>query len=936
MARDLKLEVVLQAIDRATRPIRAITQSSSGLGRQLKDTREHLKSLEHLQRQATGFKKYQEELQSTGTELQQARDKLGAYQRAMESHKATQQALGAEVNVHRRAVSNLQKALLSAKEPSAALNQQYLLARDRLTQLETGYRQSQSQMRRYKDDIAKTTGAVQVLNGRHQDQSQRLANLRTQLESAGISTDNLATHEQQLATGMEKANAAIQAQQGKLAELTRKQEALNRVRAQYERTQHLAGSMAAGGAAGLATGYAVARPLKGIVDAFAPSEDAATQLKVSMMASDGSVAEDFQKITDLANSIGDRLPGTTADFQNMMTMLLKQGISAKSVLGGTGEAAAYLGVQLKLPAEQAAELAANMQDATGTAEADMMSLMDTIQKTANLGVPVADIIQGFSKMSPAMNLVGERGLKTSQALAPLLAMMTQAGLAGESAGNAIRKVFQSGLDTKDMADANDMLKKDFKQDFQLDFTNGKGDFGGLENLFKQLEKLRPLNDEAFTAVVKKIFGDDAETLQVVQTMMDKGMVGYEGVVAKMQAQADLRMRVNEQLSTLSNTMEAAQGSWSNAMAEIGATIAPQLKELISGIGDLAVNVKDWVKEHPGLTAAIVKTAGGLALLLAVGGGLGVMLASFLGPIALVRYGLALTTIRGVSLGGVLLNLGKKALPLVATGLRMLGALAMANPILAVITGLALGATLIYANWDKLGPYFQGMWAEIKAGFSGGIGGIVTTLMNFNPVGLVYRAFAEVLNYLGLDLPVQFTEFGNMIVRGLVKGLLAGLGQIKGAITQVGSATIGWFKEKLGIHSPSRVFAELGGFTMQGLEQGLAGGEKGPLGQMADTAKRLAQAGAVSVGLTAAGMTTASPAISNAEPLRIDNRAPLGAARTAPASAQPLPPVTIQVYGAPGMSEQQLAQLVGQKVSEALAQASRANQARARSSLSDQD
>jgi hypothetical protein len=42
--------------------------------------------------------------------------------------------------------------------------------------------------------------------------------------------------------------------------------------------------------------------------------------------------------------------------------------------------------------------------------------------------------------------------------------------------------------------------------------------------------------------------------------------------------------------------------------------------------------------------------------------------------------------------------------------------------------------------------------------------------------------------------------------------------VKGAITGAGEATIGWFKEKLGIHSPSRVFAELGGFTMAGLHQ----------------------------------------------------------------------------------------------------------------------
>ncbi|MNE89740.1 hypothetical protein D3C80_1871850 [compost metagenome] len=57
---------------------------------------------------------------------------------------------------------------------------------------------------------------------------------------------------------------------------------------------------------------------------------------------------------------------------------------------------------------------------------------------------------------------------------------------------------------------------------------------------------------------------------------------------------------------------------------------------------------------------------------------------------------------------------------------------------------------------------------------------------------------------------------------------------------------------------------------------------------------------------------------------------------APASAQALPPINIQVYGAPGMNEQQLAQLVGQQVAKELARIERANQAKSRSSLRDQE
>ncbi|MCY1526046.1 hypothetical protein D9M68_610490 [compost metagenome] len=115
-------------------------------------------------------------------------------------------------------------------------------------------------------------------------------------------------------------------------------------------------------------------------------------------------------------------------------------------------------------------------------------------------------------------------------------------------------------------------------------------------------------------------------------------------------------------------------------------------------------------------------------------------------------------------------------------------------------------------------------------------------------------------------------------------------------------------------------------------------ESGLLEQVANTAKQLTKAGAVVLGAAAGmpAMAAPGPDFSQAEPLRIDNRAPLGVAQAAPASAPALPPINIQVYGAPGMSEQQLAQLVGQQVAKELARIERASQAKSRSSLRDQE
>lgn len=862
MARDLKLEVVLQAIDRATRPIRAVTQGSVGLGRALKDSRDQLKAFQAQQNDISSWRTLRAATEQTDTALQAARDRV--------------KALG--------------KDLAGAGVPTRQMTR----------------------------DLKAAIREATALKKQHQEQQTQLQGLRSKLGAAGISTRNLSQHERDLRQRIEQTNQTISEQNRRMQALSRQTRQAAAAKAQFEKAQQVAGGMAAGGAAGLASGYALAKPLKGMVDAFAPAENAATQLRVAMMDKNGQVAADFQRITELANGLGDRLPGTTADFQEMMTMLRRQGMSAQSILGGTGEAAAYLGVQLQKPVAEAAEFAAKMQDATRTTEKDMLGLMDTIQRAFYLGVDDNNMLQGFTKLSPVMGILKKEGLDAANTLAPLLVMMDQTGMAGESAGNAIRKVFQSGMDAKRFGDANAALA-DMKAGFNLDFTNGKGEFGGLDNLFAQLEKLKQLTSVQRTSVMKELFGDDSETLQVVNTLMNKGLAGYQEVAGKMQNQADLQTRVKEQLDTLANTIEAAQGSWSNAMTEVGATVAPELKDLINDLGNVAVRVKEWVKENPGLTAAIFKTAAGLALLLAVGGSLSVMLASFLGPFALVRYALTLVGIKSLGavtaikgLGSVLLWVGKAIL--------WVGRALLMNPIGLAVTAIALAAYLIYKNWEPIKAFFLGLWAEVKAGFDGGLTGILQLLANFSPIGLFYRAFAAVMNYFGFELPGKFTEFGSMLMQGMVQGITNGLGAVKGAITGAADSTVGWFKEKLGIHSPSRVFAELGGFTMAGLEQGLTKNQNGPLGAVVEMGKKLAAAGAVTLGMAGSAIA-------------MDNRPPLAAnTRPAPAVAQAPAAIAIHVHPSAGMDEQALARLVAAEV----AKLQRTSQVRARSSLSDQE
>ncbi len=229
---------------------------------------------------------------------------------------------------------------------------------------------------------------------------------------------------------------------------------------------------------------------------------------------------------------------------------------------------------------------------------------------------------------------------------------------------------------------------------------------------------------------------------------------------------------------------------------------------------------------------------------------------------------------------------------------------------------------ITASWQPIAAFFADIWSRLRTVCAGGMGSITALIINWSPVGVFYQAFAGVLSWFGIKLPAQFTEFGANILRGLVNGITSSMGAVKDAISNAGSSTIAWFKEKLGIHSPSRVFAQLGDYTMQGLAVGLDRSEGAPIAKVSGLAQRLTQLGA---GI-AIGTATALPASA------FDTRAPLAQGGFGTGMTIQGDKIEITFHVQAGTDPQAIARAV----SVALEQRDREKAARIRSSLRDHD
>ncbi|QHA95850.1 phage tail tape measure protein [Pseudomonas sp. J380] len=113
-----------------------------------------------------------------------------------------------------------------------------------------------------------------------------------------------------------------------------------------------------------------------------------------------------------------------------------------------------------------------------------------------------------------------------------------------------------------------------------------------------------------------------------------------------------------------------------------------------------------------------------------------------------------------------------------------------------------------------------IWGQIRAGFSGGISGIGELILNFSPLGLFYQAFAGVMSYFGVELPGKFSEFGGMLVTGLISGISNMAGSLKDSVVGIGTSIKGWFTGEVQIRSPSRVFMGYGANISEGAALGI--------------------------------------------------------------------------------------------------------------------
>jgi hypothetical protein len=143
----------------------------------------------------------------------------------------------------------------------------------------------------------------------------------------------------------------------------------------------------------------------------------------------------------------------------------------------------------------------------------------------------------------------------------------------------------------------------------------------------------------------------------------------------------------------------------------------------------------------------------------------------------------------------------------------------------VVSRISMMKVALYAGALAFGAFA----VAALAGIAIIVSAIAVLTAPFVFIGVAIYATVRAMRALwnaGRDVAAGFVNIGGQLVTGLINGIRNGIGRAKEAVRELGRGAISTLREVLDIHSPSRVFAQLGRQIPAGVSVGVDSGAEG--------------------------------------------------------------------------------------------------------------
>lgn len=733
------------------------------------------------------------------------------------------------------------------------------------------------------DELAKLSKESDDLRKKHQSLATEEQKLFEKLKQSGVNTEKLAEERMRLASASAQATNASRRLQDNLEAENKKMRELRAAQADLTKARESAGKLAMTGAGITAAGAAMSAPLALTIKQYADFETAMLGVAKQVEGArdeNGRLTATYHEMAEAIKAMSERLPMPAKELAAIVEGAARMGVQGKENLLIFAEQSAIMAEAFEISADKIGMDMGRIADLYGVPIQRIAELGDSINwlddgMTAT-GEGIIDVMQ---RVAGIATTVGMSYKETAALATAFLSTGANAEVAASATQAMIRELSVANMQSKRFKEGARMLG------LEVGALQKSASTAPLETIIKVMEALKSLPQdkriEAATRLFGKEYGDDASKLSQNMDKLHEAMrlVNDERARGSMLRESESRNRTLGAKGTmLSNALE-------NLGTDVGGLNAESAKESADWIKDAVQQTRDWIKENPKLASGLASAFKVIAYGAGVIGGALVGLSGVMVALASIKFALAKTAIAfpwfgrllaGIGgmakwLGGVFMGAGK----LMVKAILLVGRALFMTPIGLIVAGIAAIATaayLIYTNWEPIKQFFSDLWGSISTAAK--------------------LAWDELKAWFS-SLPESFKTIGTAIVDGIASGMRAGWTHLKTLLKDLASDLPEPVRRALGIHSPSRVFAELGRFTMAGLEKGISDNEDGPLKSLGDVSRRIAAAGAVAL----------VPQLSAAGPLQQRPHAAQAGGNT----------YHITIQAAPGASMQDLADLVVQAI-----------------------
>ena len=703
---NLRLQVILNAVDKLTRPFRSAQASSKELATAVQQSRARLKELDTQAGSLESFRKLQ----------------------------AENQKLGDRLNYARQRASLLSNELGAMGPPSQ--RQIVALGRQQL--------------------------ATQRLEERQKKLQQQTALVRAELYRAGISANNGAGATARITRETMRYNQQLSEQEARLKRVGEQQRRMHAVRATYSRSLEVRDRIAGAGATTTAAGVGMGAPVMAAVKSYASMEDAMKGVakQVNGLRDDnGNRTARFYEMQDAIKAASEKLPmeNGAVDYAALVEGGARMNVAnpndswadQKRDLLAFASTAAKASTAFELPADELSEGLGKIASLYKVPTRNIEQLGDALNylddNAMSKGADIIDVLQRMGGVADRLDY------RKAAALGSTFLSLGAAPEIAASASNAmVRELSIATMQSKRFFEGMDLLKLN-PAEIEKQMTTDA--IGTIQRVLEKVNRLpQDKRLSAMTMLFGKEFGDDAAKLanNLPELQRQLRLTSGGDANGSMQKESDINK------DSLSAQWLLVKTGAQNAFSSLGETLREPLLSIMNTVKEVTGTFRRWVEENPRLAGGLLKVAAAFAALMVVLGTVMLAVAALLGPLALMRLQFSILGIKG---GGAFGLIGS-AISGAGKSVVWLGRLMMANPILAAISLIAMGAIYIWQNWETLGPKFRALWEAISNGVSAAWAIVRQTIS---------QKWTEIISDIAA-LPEKFKAMGSAIIDSVLDGI----------------------------------------------------------------------------------------------------------------------------------------------------------------------